>query len=250
IPNSEVKRKRADGSVHPACESRSSPGSLPKTPQPRLRGLSLWARVSASRACAAACLARSPALGYLGRLSKHPVMSMRRAPCFLVSVVCLLGMGVTANAAELARVDVQGATGMCKASTFAFSQVTRYRPLAVANESEGPIYVSCNWQGDDKVDSVRGAKVLSVAISNYDAADQDVTCTLVNGHQTGGMQFAVYVPKTVSIPAGGFAEITWVPGEVSNSKPSGIDRPSLSCVLPPQTALQHTRREYNEDVGA
>src|SRR5690606_16890720 len=32
IPNSEVKRTCADGSVHPACESRSSPGSLPKTP--------------------------------------------------------------------------------------------------------------------------------------------------------------------------------------------------------------------------
>ena len=32
IPNSEVKRARADGSVHLACESRSSPGSLFKTP--------------------------------------------------------------------------------------------------------------------------------------------------------------------------------------------------------------------------
>src|SRR5690606_975288 len=40
IPNSEVKRARADGSVHLACESRSSPGSLPKTPQLRLRGFS------------------------------------------------------------------------------------------------------------------------------------------------------------------------------------------------------------------
>src|SRR5690606_5811263 len=41
IPNSEVKRERADGSVHLACESRSSPGFYPKTPQPRLRGFSL-----------------------------------------------------------------------------------------------------------------------------------------------------------------------------------------------------------------
>ena len=32
IPNSEVKRTCADGSVHLACESRSSPGFLPKTP--------------------------------------------------------------------------------------------------------------------------------------------------------------------------------------------------------------------------
>src|SRR3546814_8069242 len=32
IPNSEVKRARADGSVHLACESRSLPGSLPRNP--------------------------------------------------------------------------------------------------------------------------------------------------------------------------------------------------------------------------
>src|SRR5690606_4151787 len=32
IPNSEVKRARADGSVYLACESRSLPGSLPRNP--------------------------------------------------------------------------------------------------------------------------------------------------------------------------------------------------------------------------
>ena len=32
IPNTEVKRNRADGSVILSCKSRSSPGSLPETP--------------------------------------------------------------------------------------------------------------------------------------------------------------------------------------------------------------------------
>lgn len=139
---------------------------------------------------------------------------------------------------------------MCKAATNAYAADTRYRPLAVGNESAGNIFVSCNWQGDDRTGTVRAAKSLSVTISNFHAAAQDVTCTLVNGHQTGNLVFASYVPKTVTIAAGGFAELTWLPAEVDNSKPSGIDRPSLSCVLPPQSALQHTRREYNEDVGA
>ena len=139
---------------------------------------------------------------------------------------------------------------MCKAATSAFAAGTRYRPLAVANESSSNAFVTCNWQGDDRTGSVRAAKRLSVVVSNFHTAPQSVTCTLVNGHQTGGLTFASYVAKTVSIPAGGFAELAWVPGEVANSKPSGIDRPSLSCSLPPQAALQHTRREYNEDVGA
>lgn len=175
---------------------------------------------------------------------------MRRASLILFSASCLIGMSFGAGALELTRVDVQGATGMCKASTHAYAADTRYRPLAVGNESSGNIYVSCNFQGDDSPNTVRAAKSLSVTVSNFDASAQDVTCTLVNGHQTGALVFATYTPKTVSIPAGGFAELTWIPDEVSNSKPSGIDRPSLSCVLPPQTALQHTRREYNEDVGA
>ena len=177
-------------------------------------------------------------------------MFMLRASCLLLSAGCLLGLSFGAAAAEVQRVDVQGATGMCKASTHAFAAGTRYRPLAVANESSSLIYVTCNWQGDDKTGSERGAKLLSVVVGNFAPTAHNVTCTLVNGHQTGNLVFASYMPKTVSIPAGGSAEISWVPGDVDNAKPSGIDRPSLSCILPPETALQHTRREYNEDVGA
>ena len=139
---------------------------------------------------------------------------------------------------------------MCKAATSAYAADTRYRPLAVGNESSSNAFVTCNWQGDDRTGSVRAAKLLSVVVSNFHTAAQSVTCTLVNGHQTGGLVFASYAPKTVSIAPGGYAELSWVPADVDNSKPSGIDRPSLSCALPPQTSLQHTRREYNEDVGA
>lgn len=131
-----------------------------------------------------------------------------------------------------------------------YAEGTRYRPLALANESSSSSFVTCNWQGDDKTGSVRAAKLLSVVISNYDSVPRAVSCTLINGHQTGGLTFATYVPKSVNIAPGGFAQLAWVPGDVANSSPSGIDRPSLSCTLPPQTALQSTRREYNEDVGA
>lgn len=43
IPNSEVKRTCADGSVHLACESRSSPGFLPRNPRPQGGGFFLRA---------------------------------------------------------------------------------------------------------------------------------------------------------------------------------------------------------------
>lgn len=178
-------------------------------------------------------------------------MTMLRArnslfPAFFALAV----LAAPAGAAELARVDVQGASGMCKAATPAFAANTRYRPLGLANESTENIFVTCNWQGDDNQDSVRGAKRLYVAITNNSDAARDYTCTLVNGHQSGSLIYAVYVPKTINIAAGAGAELTWLPGDVSNARPSGIDRPSLSCVLPAGSTIQYTGREYNEDVGA
>lgn len=156
---------------------------------------------------------------------------------------------MVSTAAEVSRVDVQGAVGMCKAMTHADAAGTRYRPLALANESNASIWVACNWQGDDSPQTVRAAKRLAVLVSNFGTTAQQVSCTLVNGHQTGGLLFASYTPKTVTIAAGGYAELAWLPGEIANPKPSGIDRPSMSCVLPSDTALQYTTREYNENVG-
>ena len=42
IPNTEVKRNRADGSVILSCESRSSPGSLSKIPDSFELGIFLF----------------------------------------------------------------------------------------------------------------------------------------------------------------------------------------------------------------
>ena len=62
IPNSEVKRTCADGSVHLACESRSSPGFLPRNPRPQGGGFFLRAistRHYSSDGLEAHCMRRS-----------------------------------------------------------------------------------------------------------------------------------------------------------------------------------------------
>jgi hypothetical protein len=185
--------------------------------------------------------------GFL-RIGVMPMFRVRSlmSPMFIALVASASAVG----AAELPRVDVQGASGLCRAATAAFAAGTRYRPLGLANESAGQIFVTCNWQGDDHQDSVRGAKRLTVAISNNGSTSRAYTCTLVNGHQTGASVYATYVPKTITIAAGAGAEMAWVPSEVSNASASGIDRPSLSCVLPASSTIQYIGREYNEDVGA
>jgi hypothetical protein len=167
----------------------------------------------------------------------------------IVPLLCAAACALPASAVEVQRVDEQGASGMCRPSTPAFANVIRSRPLGMGNESDGQIFVSCNWQGDDSQDSTRGATRLYVGLSNQGTATRDITCTLVNGLQTGSQVFATYTPKTISVPAGGAARMEWVPQDVSAS--GGLIRmPSVSCVLPGRSSINYAGREYREDVGA
>lgn len=174
---------------------------------------------------------------------------MARASWLAIAAVAVVPGLLSVQAVELPRSDFQGASGLCKASTPAFAASVRYRPLGLANESDSAIYVTCNWQGDDSQSSVRGARRVYVVISNFGGDAQDVTCTLVNGFQSGANVQATYTPKTVNIAAGAGATIEWLPADVPGSQAT-IKLPAVSCVLPGNSTLQHTGKEYNEDVGA
>lgn len=153
------------------------------------------------------------------------------------------------QALDVTRNDFQGASGMCKAATPAYAASVRYRPLGLSNESESAVYVTCNWQGDDSQGSVRGARRVSVTVTNDGTADATFDCTLVNGFQSGTNLQATYTTKSTSVSAGAGATIEWLPAEVTSTEPT-IGLPSLSCRLPGNTTLQFTRKEYNENVGA
>lgn len=163
--------------------------------------------------------------------------------------VLLLSLAATAgHAATVARNDFQGAAGLCKAALPGFTAGLRSRPLGMANESSSPIFITCNWQGDDTQNGNRGARQLTVTLGNTSGADLQVTCTLVNGFQSGLLTQATYTPKTVTIANGGSATLTWLPADVGAVEQ--IKLPALSCSMPAGTTLQSTSRAYIEDVGA
>lgn len=174
---------------------------------------------------------------------------MARASWLAVVALTAVPGLLPVQAVEVTRSDFQGASGLCKAATPAFAASVRHRPLGLANESASGIFVTCNWQGDDSQNTVRGARRVFVVVSNYGASAQDVTCTLVNGFQSGITLLATYTSKTVNIAAGAGATIEWLPGDVPGSQTT-IKLPALSCLLPGDSTLQYTGKEYNEDVGA
>jgi len=174
---------------------------------------------------------------------------MTRASWWVMGALAALASMPSAQAVEVARNDVQGASGMCKAATAAYAANARYRPLGLANESDSSIFVTCNWQGDDNGDSGRGATRVYVVITNNGSTSRSFTCTLVEGHQDGALTFATQTPRTVSIAAGAGATLQWVPTDLAGD-PETIELPSLSCLLPANSTLQYTGKEYNEDVGS
>lgn len=138
---------------------------------------------------------------------------------------------------------------MCKPATAEFAAGVRHRPLGLANESTGPIFVTCNWQGDDSQGTVRGAKRVMVVVSNDGASAADVACTLVSGFQQGANVQASYTPKTTNIAPGQAATIQWLPSELPNA-PARIGIAAVSCALPGAATLNYTGKEYDENVGA
>lgn len=173
----------------------------------------------------------------------------RRFPAAIVLATALGATSFGALAVDLPRVDFQGASGMCKAATPGFAGVIRYRPLGLSNESTASAFVTCNWQGDDSQESVRGAKRVWIVVSNDGSADISVACTLVNGFRQGSNLQATYTPKIATIAAGQSATIQWLPAELPGA-PARIGLPSVSCALPGAASLNYTGKEYDENVGA
>lgn len=168
---------------------------------------------------------------------------------WLAAAVLALPAVLPAQAVEVTRTDLQGASGMCKAALPAHAAAARYRPLGLSNESTANIFVSCTWQGDDSQNTTRGARRVFVVVSNHASAARPISCTLVNGHQSGTNVQATYTVKTLNVAAGAGARFEWLPEDVTGT-PATIRLPAVSCVLPPQATLQYTGKVYNEDVGA
>ena len=122
------------------------------------------------------------------------------------------------------------------------------KPLGLNNISSEGAFVTCNWQGDATLNG-RGAWQVFVLVSNTSTGGRTITCTLVNGTQTGATSSATYTPKAVALAPGTNTFLAWTPSELPGA-PAEITQPSVTCLLPAGTTLHYTGRNYHEDVGA
>ncbi|MBJ6981724.1 hypothetical protein [Luteimonas sp. MC1572] len=132
-----------------------------------------------------------------------------------------------ADAASMRTISVS-ATGVCDAPLPVYNVHLRRRPVALQNESDQSVFVSCTLPTDVMGDSNSGSVV--VGFKSF-AGAATVSCTMVSG--TSGAQ-VFYVPRDQAIAANGRAGITWL--QVNKWSNSGTY--AFSCNLPAGVAME------------
>lgn len=133
------------------------------------------------------------------------------------------------------------APAWCQGALPRFEDALRKRPLAVQNEGEGAAFLSCGVPTQGRVEAL--------VVYTFSSADVDhaITCTLVTGFQNGSN---TYVPKTRGVAAhGGMTSFVWHAVEFGGDE-AARDFVSLSCLLPPGTAIADVQLAFAEDVGS
>lgn len=120
------------------------------------------------------------------------------------------------------------ATSVCEAPLPVYNVQLRKRPVAVQNESDSSVFVTCTLPTDDYGHSNTGT--VEVTFASFDGAAANIGCTMVSG--TRGAQ-VFYVSQERSLAASGRVSMTW---ENINKWSSGMY--AFSCNLPSGVAME------------
>ncbi len=152
----------------------------------------------------------------------------------------LLATAATAallSAAPARANDWSNAVDVCQGALPGYEAALRKRPLAIVNEGDEAAFVSCSIRAPLGNMEGGGTDVtqIIVLLTNRGSEAQSVTCTLVDGVAAPFPSFpAIYLPKTVEIPANMFGVMNWFDFETEVGR---YRLPNLSCALPPDTEI-------------
>jgi hypothetical protein len=158
-------------------------------------------------------------------IPSNPARALAAAGGFALVFAVLHAPAVAQN--FKARTINVSATSICEAPLPTYNVQLRKRPVAVQNESNEAVFISCTLPADG-VGFSQGASVRV----NFRAsgAGATVACTMVSGIDSS----LDYVPREQAIPAGGVAFIQWD----AINKRTNAGTYALSCLLPAGVAME------------
>lgn len=129
---------------------------------------------------------------------------------------------------------------------------TKFRPKAIGARNESTTvsnFVICPYVVSPSDGNASPVKSFYVMLYSIDGIARDVTCTAVTGIKTLGVP-PVYASKTVTVS--GTAQVQWMGSDFggTNGDPiTGSANLSVTCLLPPQTAVDTLVANFDYEIG-
>jgi hypothetical protein len=158
--------------------------------------------------------------------------------------IAILACAAPARAVDKEQAFFENPGSACQLSIPTIDTVVAPRANGYRNPGTQGAFVICGFPYFNK--DFKGA---GVVLMSLDGAQHTITCTAVNGVPLVAEQ--TYVSKAVVVPAGGSEEILYTPEDFGTI--GTIDNTlsfSITCNLPPQTAITVIGSSYDLDVGA
>lgn len=166
--------------------------------------------------------------------------------------IAMLGTAPAAVAATTSQYSVMTG-GNCQLSIPTTD--TKYRPKATGARNESTTtsnFVICPFSISPSGGNASPVVLFYATLYSIDGvAHNNVSCTAVTGIQTLGLP-PVYSSKTVNIPATGAANVQWKGsdfGGTDGTPITGSANLSVTCNLPPQTAIDTLVTNFNYEIG-
>ncbi len=177
---------------------------------------------------------------------------MNLQPAVLAAAILTAGLAMApaAQAVTQSRITRQQGGPACQLSVPTTATTVRPRATGIRNEGTTPAFVICQMES-----STGNLNQAQVIVSSIDGTARNVSCTAVNGYNVAPAFMQIgYSPKTVATDSssGILGVFNWDATDFGGA--AGADMPnsgffSVTCLLPPQTAINFLGFFYNEDVG-
>lgn len=167
-------------------------------------------------------------------------------PCCLLA--CGLVMSLPGNAATRLESNYQNPASACQLSIPTTDTQVRPKATGYRNESKTKsAFVICGYD----LPTIDGFPLaIHLEVVSLDGAARTVNCTAVTG--VSGLYTLVYSSKSVSTDPwpDGYGLVSWGPADFGgvDSIPNGFV-PSVTCTLPPQSAITMIFSFYNFEIG-
>jgi hypothetical protein len=169
---------------------------------------------------------------------------------FLISpavVACGLAMSVPSHAALRQNWGYGNPADACQLSIPTTDTQVRPKASGYRNESTTrSAFVICGY-GTPSYDSA--TKQALIYFTSMDGLSRNISCTAVSG--MAGAEAMVYSTKSISSTAADtYSALLWTPSDFGGTTdiPYG-ESPSVTCTLPPQTAITQVINAFDYEIG-